>query len=34
MEASPQNRGYFIEALKDRDESVRVLAGLRLESSK
>jgi len=34
MEAIPQNRGYFIEAIKDRDESVRVLAGLRLESSK
>ncbi|TSA02168.1 MAG: hypothetical protein D4R76_07980 [Methylococcus sp.] len=33
MAASPQNRGFFIEALKDRDESVRVLAGLRLESS-
>lgn len=33
LEAIPQNRGYFIEALKDRDESVRVLAELRLASS-
>ena len=33
MEAIPQNRGYFIEALKDGDESVRVLAELRLASS-